>query len=74
MKIMFAVMLAMMVSACAGPEFRYTSDVGKKCFYSCKARHSECQSGCSGIKCMNDCRDAQTYCMFACDDVEEVKK
>lgn len=71
MKILIA-MAVIVISGCA-PTFQFTTDTGKKCFYSCKSSGASCKSQCFGsLACVLGCGESETYCMRACDGVEEV--
>jgi hypothetical protein len=73
-KFLVIFVFGMILSGCASakPQFQWTSDTGKKCFYTCKSNHATCYSRCFDIYGLAACDKAEKYCMLACPDLVEV--
>jgi len=70
-KLLFFTILSL--TGCATkPTFTYTSDVGRQCFYKCKAINAGCSYKCDDIYCFQDCSIMEANCMQTCPDVVEV--
>lgn len=67
--------LCLAVLACTGcasqRQFAYSSDEGKKCYFTCKSSWSACKAKCQDILCRQSCNDSEGFCMDACSDVKE---
>lgn len=67
-------LVTLLLTGCASttPQFKWTTDTGKRCFYTCKSNHATCYAGSYDIYGLAACDKAETYCILACPDVIEV--
>lgn len=71
----FTIVIVLLVTTgCAAQHhFEWSSDQGEKCFYTCKAKWSECKSRCVNIFGLQACDDSEFYCMKACPDLKQIR-
>jgi hypothetical protein len=65
--------LACLLSGCSAAQYRWSSDLGRRCFYDCKSSFYQCRAHCFGdLFCSLDCESAEEACFAACPDLTRV--
>jgi hypothetical protein len=71
--------LALTVAGCAGTRYRWTSQAGRDCFWSCQNIVNTCSASCGGpslalnLICAGGCTNQGKECASSCPDLERVE-
>jgi len=74
-----ALVAAVLMASCAPrtppPQWQWSSESGKHCFYDCEASRGQCKANCMQARggyiliCASFCDEARESCMHGCPDV-----
>ena len=78
--------LLLFLASCAVPQYQWSSEQGRQCFYMCKTNYNACeanhnstcnntQSGIVAVMCLftiNACSNEQDACLKSCPDLKRI--
>lgn len=70
MRALLLALSVLLLAACFATTWRWTSDLGRQCYFGCQARGDQCSSQCFGnLGCNISCGSMRRNCLRGCPDL-----